>query len=403
VRGARVWGLHVPEDRDPYEVLGVDHNATQEEVEAAYRRLIRLTHPDAGGTNLLFRQVKEAYDTLSDPTRRAEHDRGGRLRAEPDPASRAGSGWKRVDDPGVPGNPPPGGGFPPPRPGPTSPPGPRRANPGPPFSDWGPGRPRRGGNRGGPPGGGAAPGRWDTAATGTYSPRDAALGSRASSWRSRPWLIAAVAGVLFLVLGTQVAGFALLGFIFLVVGLVAAAGSRRVQARLAFRHAQVAHADYMDGTAFEHFAAEVLRANGYQVEPVGKVGDFGADLVITGPGGRSVVQLKRYRSHVGVDAVREAAAARAHYGTTGAIVLTNSYFTHQAVALARSNRVELWDRSTLVRLASRNEPLAPAALTVFGLELAAGIAVIGRFLLGFLVAASTSSAKRRRPARRRRR
>jgi restriction system protein len=187
----------------------------------------------------------------------------------------------------------------------------------------------------------------------------------------------------------------------LLVGMIAAAGSRRVQARLALRHAQVGHADYMDGTTFEHFVAEVLRANGYRVDHVGKVADYGADLVIAGPFGRSVVQVKRYSGNVGVDAVREAVAARAHYGTQRAIVLTNSFFTYQAVALAQSNRVELWDRNTLVRLASKNRALLlPAAFpAVLGLELAAGVAVIARFLLS----ASFTSTRRHHPARRRRR
>ncbi|MGH9127630.1 MAG: restriction endonuclease [Acidimicrobiales bacterium] len=205
---------------------------------------------------------------------------------------------------------------------------------------------------------------------------------------------------MLLVLGTRVAGLGGVGFVLIVVGLVAAAGSRRVRARLALRHAQVGHADYMDATTFEHFAAEALRANGYRVDHVGRVGDFGADLVITGPIGRSVVQVKRNASNVGVNAVREAAAARAHYGTEGAIVLTNSYFTSQAGALARSNGVELWDRATLIRLASENLSRAPAAAsTVLALEFAAGMAVIGRLLL----ATNANAAKRCRPGRRRRR
>lgn len=124
------------------------------------------------------------------------------------------------------------------------------------------------------------------------------------------------------------------------------------------------------------------------------------DLIIAGPSGRSVVQVKRYSGNVGVDAVREAAAARAHYRTRGAIVLTNSFFTYQAVTLARSNQVELWDRNTLVRLASKNRALSPpAAPAVFGLELASGMAVIAKFL----ISASFTSTRRRHLARRRRR
>lgn len=401
----RVLGLRVPEDRDPYEVLGVDKKASQQDIEAAYRRLARLTHPDGGGTSLLFRQVKDAYDLLSDPIRRAKHDRGDRPPTEPAGASQSPPGWTRVDGPHVSNSPPPGGGFPPPRPGPTSPPPPPGgANPGQPFSDWGPPRWPGGHNRGGPAAGGAHTGSWNTQPPGTYSSPEPAARPRGRFWVSHPWLIPILVGFAFLLFGTVDAGLDALGFALLVVGFVAAVGSRRVRERLALRHAQVGHADYMDGTTFEHFVAEVLRVNGYGVQHVGGVGDFGADLVITGPAGRSVVQVKRYSGNVGVDAVQQAAAARAHYGTAGAIVATNSYFTSQAVMLARSNGVELWDRKALVRLASKNNALAPEpALKVLGLQIAAGTAVVGSFLLAFLLAASASSRKRRRPARRRRR
>ncbi|MBS1848565.1 MAG: J domain-containing protein [Actinobacteria bacterium] len=53
-------------DATPYEVLGLEPGATQAEIKLAYRRLVRVTHPDAGGTDALFRQVDDAYRTLVD-------------------------------------------------------------------------------------------------------------------------------------------------------------------------------------------------------------------------------------------------------------------------------------------------------------------------------------------------
>jgi HJR/Mrr/RecB family endonuclease len=167
------------------------------------------------------------------------------------------------------------------------------------------------------------------------------------------------------------------------------------------RHANLGQVDYMDGTTFEFYAAEILSANGYRVEHVGKVGDFGADLIIAGVEGRAVVQTKRYASNVGLDAVREAAAARAHYATDRAIVLTNSYFTDSAIALAQSNRVELWDRDILTRLASRNAATPPTTAPArFWAALAAGFASIGSVLL--VLAANSGRGRRRRPPRHRR-
>jgi restriction system protein len=197
-----------------------------------------------------------------------------------------------------------------------------------------------------------------------------------------------------MVLASQIPGLAGLGLLVLLAELIAWVGSRRLRARWALRHARLGQVDYMDGTTFEFYAAEILRANGYQVEHVGKVGDFGADLIVSIAGARAVVQTKRYASNVGLDAVREAAAARAHYATDRAIVLTNSYFTESAIALAHSNRVELWDRDILSRLGSHNAADPPAtAPALFWTQVAAGFASIGSILL-FLAA---NSGRRRRP------
>lgn len=57
-----------------YEILGVKKSATQKEIRAAYKRLSKLHHPDAGGDIKMFQIVQEAYETLSDPERRFLYD-----------------------------------------------------------------------------------------------------------------------------------------------------------------------------------------------------------------------------------------------------------------------------------------------------------------------------------------
>lgn len=58
--------------RDPYEVLGVSKNATQDEIKSAYRKLAKQYHPDRYIGNPLadlasekFKEINEAYDTLT--------------------------------------------------------------------------------------------------------------------------------------------------------------------------------------------------------------------------------------------------------------------------------------------------------------------------------------------------
>ncbi|MDF1478864.1 molecular chaperone DnaJ [Leifsonia sp. H3M29-4] len=64
---------------DHYEVLGVERNASPEEIKKAYRRLARELHPDvnpSADASEKFKQVTHAYDVLSDPQQRQQYDLG---------------------------------------------------------------------------------------------------------------------------------------------------------------------------------------------------------------------------------------------------------------------------------------------------------------------------------------
>ena len=68
-------------DGDLYDVLGVARGADQDEIKRAYRAAVKKFHPDAEGNSYFFRLVQQAYETLSDPVRRADYDRTGREQA----------------------------------------------------------------------------------------------------------------------------------------------------------------------------------------------------------------------------------------------------------------------------------------------------------------------------------
>jgi curved DNA-binding protein len=59
---------------DYYQTLGVNRGASADEIKRAYRGLAMKHHPDRGGDANTFKQVQEAYATLSDDQKRAEYD-----------------------------------------------------------------------------------------------------------------------------------------------------------------------------------------------------------------------------------------------------------------------------------------------------------------------------------------
>ena len=59
---------------DHYQTLGVGKDASQQEIKKAFRKLAMKHHPDKGGDENEFKKVQAAYDTLSDPEKRAQYD-----------------------------------------------------------------------------------------------------------------------------------------------------------------------------------------------------------------------------------------------------------------------------------------------------------------------------------------
>src|SRR3989442_2975859 len=72
---------------DFYQILGVDRNATQDDIKRAFRRLAREHHPDVRKddpkANERFKEINEAYQVLSDTQRRAQYDRFGTVQHVP--------------------------------------------------------------------------------------------------------------------------------------------------------------------------------------------------------------------------------------------------------------------------------------------------------------------------------
>jgi len=59
---------------DYYSILGLQKNATDQDIRKAYKKMSMKYHPDRGGDEEKFKLVNEAYQTLGDQQKRSEYD-----------------------------------------------------------------------------------------------------------------------------------------------------------------------------------------------------------------------------------------------------------------------------------------------------------------------------------------
>ena len=105
--------------------------------------------------------------------------------------------------------------------------------------------------------------------------------------------------------------------------------------------------NYMTGSEFERFMADLFRQKGYAVQETRATGDQGVDLLLNLDDKKIAVQLKRWTGPVGNSVVAATFAGMAHYEAVEGWIITTSTFTRSARELARSTRVRLIDGKEL--------------------------------------------------------
>lgn len=112
--------------------------------------------------------------------------------------------------------------------------------------------------------------------------------------------------------------------------------------------------EYVDnlknGLEFENFFAKLLDKLGfYDIKVTSGSGDYGIDVLATSDDIVYGFQCKLYSDAVGNKAIQEAYSGKVHYNCNVVIVVTNNYFTNQAVLQAKETNVLLWNRNTLIK------------------------------------------------------
>jgi curved DNA-binding protein len=96
------------EYRDYYKTLGVARDASQQDIQRAYRKLARKHHPDISkesDSDARFKEITEAYEVLKDPEKRQKYDQFGQAWKQAERGGAPPPGWEQVvfGGPGGPG------------------------------------------------------------------------------------------------------------------------------------------------------------------------------------------------------------------------------------------------------------------------------------------------------------
>ncbi len=138
--------------------------------------------------------------------------------------------------------------------------------------------------------------------------------------------------------------------IIIVFGMITSAAQKKVKIDYISKF-QIEDVDMMSGREFEKFVATLLKLHGYtNISTTPYSGDHGVDILAKKDSVSYAIQCKRYQGRVGNKAIQEVFTGQHYYKSDIAVIVTNSYFTRQAIQEASRLKVKLWDRAEVIKL-----------------------------------------------------
>lgn len=113
---------------------------------------------------------------------------------------------------------------------------------------------------------------------------------------------------------------------------------------------ELKYIDTLDGWSFEQYCSNLLQKIGYTSVVTKGSNDYGGDILAEKENIKYVIQCKRYNEVISAKPIGEVLRSIKHYKCEKGIILTNNYFTNNAIEEAQDCDIELWDRNKLIKM-----------------------------------------------------
>ena len=143
-----------------------------------------------------------------------------------------------------------------------------------------------------------------------------------------------------------------LPFILLIIGIILAFliytnAWQHKQNEKRLKALNIAGIDQMSGIEFEHYVKRLMENRGYSAHVTPASSDYGVDIIAQRGADKYAVQVKRYNSNISRKAVSDAVAGMAYYKCNKSMVVTNRFFSQNAIVMAHKTNTILIDRNVL--------------------------------------------------------